>query len=586
MRRERTQHFDVYNTWFLPLRLVVFLVVFGSILLSMRTQLEVFRPLLIYSVVTLVFFTSMLLRKRGFLSAFNRPLILMQLTAELCLESVIVYNSGHLSSPFAGLFLLTIVSASLAYRLVGTLTVATLASVAYSAAIWLASGSVVSETITLGVLKNLYTANDDIFFTVFIHLCIFYLTAFIAGYLADRVRVKDRQLLTASENLKQVRLETDEILRHLRSGLITVDNSGKIIYFNEAAEEITGFREREIKGKNCLNVFRERMPQFAEKVLAVLKSSQQDIRAEISIRREDGAEIPVGISTSILGDDRFGVRGVVAVFQDLTSAKETEERMRRADRLAAVGELAASIAHEIRNPLAAISGSVEVLQNELMLVGENDRLMNLILKESSRLNDILREFLDYARVKRPTFTKVEINHLILDVFDIVRHHTAYHDGINLEYEPFSTTEYIAGDEDMFKQFMLDLLMNSVEAIGDSNGTIAVEIENPDRGGSAKEPADFEWVRLSVADNGPGLPPSVKNRIFEPFFSTKKRGTGLGLPIVRRILENLGGRIEVDLSPGRGTKFTIYLKRYIDGFPSGLSETQTVGVQSHNHTTVS
>ena len=566
MKYRQSYSIDLRNTWFMPLRLVVFLVVFGSIILSSRSNLDLYQPLFVYSMITLLFLISMLLRGHRPVMFLLRPLILLQLLSELLIESIIVYHSGYLSSPFSGLFVLTIVSAALAYRLPGTLFMATFASAAYSAAIWMGTGAAVSEAFSLEVMKSLYLTNDDLFFTVFIHICIFYLASFISGYLADRIRAKDRELMSASESLKQARLETDEILKHLHSGLITVDNYGKIVYFNHAAEKITGLHESEIKGRNCLEVFEKRMPQFAEKILAVLKSSQHDARCEITIIDENNNELPIGLSTSMLGDDRFGVRGVVAIFQDLTSAKEVEERMRRADRLAAVGELAAGIAHEIRNPLAAISGSVEVLKNEMECEGENQRLMNLILKESARLSNILGEFLNYTRVNRPNFAKIEINHLILDVFDIVRHHESYNKKIELEHNPAKTTDYVSGDEEMFKQFMLNLMVNAVEAIRGDRGRVSVSIDSGDESSQSEELTDFEWVRITVADSGIGFTAEQEQRLFEPFFSTKKAGTGLGLSIVKRIVDNLGGRIEVESNPHTGTVFTVYLRRYIEGLP--------------------
>ena len=564
MKRDRNNQSDIRNTWLMPLRLIIFLVVFGSIVASLRTHLELYAPLFVYSLVTLLFLVSLLLGRR---SVFHRGMILLQLVTELYIEAVIVYYSGCVSSPYAGLFVLTIVSASLVYRLVGTLLIATVASAAYFITIWLGTGTDLRSALDIRVLASVYLTDDETSFTVFVHLCVFFLTAFISGYLADRVRAKDRELLAASENLERARLETDEIVRYLHSGLITVNNHGKIVCFNRAAERITGFSESRIKGRNCLDVFRSEMPEFAEKILSALKSSQHDIRSEITIRRKDGDCIPVGISTSMLGDDRYGVRGVVAVFHDLTKAKEIEERMRRADRLAAVGELAAGIAHEIRNPLAAISGSVEVLIHELECEGENGRLMSLIMKESGRLNNILGEFLDYTRVKRPSFSKVEINHLILGAFEIVRHNQSYHQGIKLEHKARKTTEYISGDEEMFTQFLLNLLANAVEAIGTDNGTVVVGVDDyDDQPEIAYSMSNLEWIRLTVSDTGPGMTEEQEMKLFEPFFSTKKDGTGLGLSIVRRIVENLGGSIEVESRLNGGTCITVYLRRYIEGLP--------------------
>jgi len=172
----------------------------------------------------------------------------------------------------------------------------------------------------------------------------------------------------------------------LNSGLLTVDPDGKIIFFNRASEQILDFHEHEVRGCDYREVFASRMPEFVDNLNGVLQSKKHARRGEAKIRRRDDTIIHIGISTSLLVDELNCVRGVIAIFSDLTDTKLLEEKIRQADRMAAVGELSAAIAHEIRNPLAAISGSVEVLESELSLTGENGRLLELIVKESNRLN--------------------------------------------------------------------------------------------------------------------------------------------------------------------------------------------------------
>ena len=217
--------------------------------------------------------------------------------------------------------------------------------------------------------------------------------------------------------LRRARLETDDILRHLNSGLLTVDARGNIIYFNRAAERILGYHEEDVKGMLCDEVFAERMPCLAQCLRDGLIAGLEHPRKELEITNLRGQKLPLGLSTSILREEDREMRGIIAIFSDLTEAKQLEAKVRTADRLAAVGELSASIAHEIRNPLAAISGSVEVLKREQQVSHENNRLMTLIVKESDRLTNILNEFLSYARIDRPAYNKVEICHLISEVLE-------------------------------------------------------------------------------------------------------------------------------------------------------------------------
>ncbi len=271
-----------------------------------------------------------------------------------------------------------------------------------------------------------------------------------------------------------------------------------------------------------------------------------------------------GLSVSILTEESGGIRGVIAIFSDLTEAKQLEKKVRATDRLAAVGELSASIAHEIRNPLAAISGSVEVLQTELSLTGENARLMELMVKESSRLNVILSDFLSYARINRPTYTKVELCHTVGEVRELLRLNEAVPDNISLELESDDSIVYVIGDENLIKQLLMNLAMNACEALDGKPGRIVFGIVVDSHSQS---------VSLRIEDNGPGIGAEHLERIFQPFYSTKTKGTGLGLAIVHRIAEALKLKLQVESHPGKGAVFTIQFQSYSQDQPRQVVESQ-------------
>ncbi len=543
----------------MPLRLAIFLIVVAVILITRKEQSEIYLPFLIYSLTTLGLLISLAFRLPARAPRVAQMFIMLQILSEVFVEAAVIRLTGEVTSPFTALFLLTIVSAAYVYRLWGTLLTATFVSIAYAIVIWTGSGEPIPQDIDLEVIQNLFAGNDEQFYTLFLYICIFYLVAFVSGYLSQRIQAKESELKAASESLARVKLETDEILKHLHSGLITIDHFGRIIYFNQAAERITGYSESKIKGRNCLEAFADRMPEFSEKILSVLKSSQHEHRCEISITDENGRSIPIGISTSVLEDETRGVRGVIGIFQDLTDAKVIETKMRRADRLAAVGELSASIAHEIRNPLAAISGSVEILRNELQVEGENQKLMNLIVKEASRLSNILTDFLVYARVKQPAFNKVEINRLVSDILDLIQQRPNHNKGVRLNSNSDDTTVYVKGDEEQLKQVLINLVVNAIDALGTRKGRVEVEIVSD----SIRYP---DQIILRVKDDGAGMTPEVQDNIFTPFYSTKKEGTGLGLAIVKRLVENMGGKITVESSQNSGTTFEISLLKYMDSMP--------------------
>jgi two-component system sensor histidine kinase PilS (NtrC family) len=385
-----------------------------------------------------------------------------------------------------------------------------------------------------------------------LHILIFYLIAFVSGYLAERLSHQDRQLKDASSALRRARLETDDILHHLNSGLLSVDADGRIIYFNRAAERILGYGEENVKGMPCDDVFSERMPELAECMMSGVNSRVAYPRKELAITNRKGEPVPLGLSTSVLTEASGNLRGVIAIFSDLTDAKAMEQKIRRNDCLAAVGELSASIAHEIRNPLAAISGSVEILNSELKLEADNQRLMDLIVKESQRLNGILTDFLAYARLGRPSYNKVELCHIVSDICELLSRQGSYSDSISLKFMSAESVAYVIGDEGLIRQLVMNLAINACEAFDGNDGEVVFRlVGDPDKA----------VVYLEISDNGPGIEEAVVEKMYQPFYSTKKTGTGLGLAIVHRICNVLRLRLTVDSFPGQGTAFTIRFSTY-------------------------
>ena len=536
---------------FLPLRLATYVILIAVAVAWMDAPRYLHLQVIAYSLVTLAFAVSLALEKRFGLRQTTRLLTALQVLFEIALESGIIYVTGNIHSPFSALFVLTIVSAALAYRMAGTLVVASLVSTAHAYVIWLGLNKG-SGTLDVQALKTIFSSNESAFYGILLHILIFYLIAFISGYLAERLSRQVRQLQDASSALRRARLETDDILRHLNSGLLTVDAAGHIIYFNRAAERILGYREENVKGMTCTDVFSERMPELAECLMRGVDSGVAYPREEQEIVDLDNRRVPLGLSTSILTEDSGELRGVIAIFSDLTEAKELEQKVRNSDRLAAVGELSASIAHEIRNPLAAISGSVEVLHRELELEGENHRLMALIIKESQRLNKILTDFLVYARLGRPAYNKVELYHIVADIRELLSRHEPMSDNVTLRFDSDESIVYVIGDEDLIRQLLMNLAINACESFEGRPGEVVFSLSRDHV---------HRLVRLSVSDNGPGIDPTLLNKVYEPFFSTKKSGTGLGLAIVHRICTALKLQLHLESRSGLGTTFTVEFPSY-------------------------
>jgi PAS domain S-box-containing protein len=370
-----------------------------------------------------------------------------------------------------------------------------------------------------------------------------------AGSLGGRAR-RDRQTLRMkAREVERARLDTDRILENMSSGVLTLDGEGTVLHCNRSAEDLLGRPLADARGRLCTDVFGEGPRPLLDRIRATLASGQAVSREEVNVRAHDGRTVPVGLSTSFLLDEEGARRGVIAVFADLSEFKAIEERARRSETLAAIGQLSAGIAHEIRNCLNPISGSVEFLQRELTLDGENAHLMGLISQECERLNRFVTELLDYAREPRFHAESADLGDAIGDAMDLVRRHPAYRPDITLDFSAAEEAPAVHVDREQFKRVLVNLLQNAIEAL-EGPGRVAVRIL----------PSAGDRVQVTVSDTGPGIPAEYLPRITEPFFTTKRGGTGLGLAIAARIMERLGGRLSVSSAPGAGTTFTLELER--------------------------
>lgn len=519
----------------------------------------------VYGAFTALAIASLLLLKRARLQYLTSAALTLQIATELVVISMVVHYTGGMRSPYNSLYLMTIISAALSYRLVGTLLVAACAASSFFMVVWIEAGSRAQRMWSPEVWNALRHMPDEDFYTIFLRLCIFFLCAFAGGYLAERLYSRDEALAHTSEALQMAKLETGDILKHLRSGVLTVDLAGYIVYFNRAAEDILGILEKKVRGRSLREAIGSHYPELAERLDWVVATQQMDSRTELTINRLDGKSLPVGISTSILSGTNGKPRGVIAVFADLTEVKQIEEKLRRQDRLAAIGELSAGIAHEIRNPLAAISGSVEVLRNDLDVSGENAQLLDLIVKESSRLNKILSDFLLYARMSPVVTGRVCVATVLNEVFEITKRHylQAGIDDLVLTPEVVDRTMMVEADADHLKQILINLIFNAVDACPDGERKIAARVRSitVSRTDSVSGfLAEGDWASIAICDSGEGIPQRIRERLYEPFVSAKPSGTGLGLAVVKRLVDSCGGRITVDTQAGKGTTFTIYLHR--------------------------
>jgi len=328
--------------------------------------------------------------------------------------------------------------------------------------------------------------------------------------------------------------------------VFTVDRTGIAAYLNPAGEDMLGLRREDIRGRWIQDALPDRLRPLRDALLASLEQHQTRARAEIMVRTSAGSELPLGVSTSLLMHDA-AVTGVVAVFQDLTAVREMARRARRNETLAEVGALAAGIAHELRNGLNPISGSVECLQRELKLEGENAQLMELIATESARLNRFVSDLLTYSRERELVLEPLTLDDRLPELCEAVARDPRCKQGMTVRCHAGTGGAVVQADHEQLRQVWLNLAMNACEAMP-VGGTLVVRSREGDGG----------QVVVEFIDNGPGIAAEDLSRVGQPFFTTKRGGTGLGVAIAQRIVERHGGTLVFESAPGRGTTARVSL----------------------------
>jgi len=387
---------------------------------------------------------------------------------------------------------------------------------------------------------------------VWIQLGVFVLVALVIAYVASRVNILGAAREALAAEVRQVQLEADDVLRNIRTGVLTVDADGRLLYANPASEEILGFKAREWLGRSVMPEFARLAPEFWAAVTSTARRGVRLMRVEATVHRRDHS-FPIGVTTTTL-DGPVGTRPrVSAIFTDISDSKRLEELHLRAERLEAVAELSSSLAHEIKNPLASIRSSVEQLGRSSRANPDEKFLSNLIVRESDRLSRLLSEFLDFSRVRVTECRPIDLHTVAEAAIRLVRQHPDCAAGVKIMLEGGPTP--MEGDEDLLHRVVSNLVLNAVQAAG-AKATVKVRtglaaanelpgaagIENP--------------VALRVSDNGPGIPADLQHRLFEPFSTGRVGGTGLGLAIVQRAVEAHRGLVLVDTRPG-GTTFSVY-----------------------------
>jgi two-component system sensor histidine kinase PilS (NtrC family) len=466
----------------------------------------------------------------------GRNFLYLQALFDVALITTVVHVTGGPESDFSGLYVPLIAVTALLLTPAGTALVTVLAGLVYFADVFFGHQTALASGI-------------------WIQLVVFVSVAAVTAYIASRVRVSEDRREALVAEVQQVRLEAADVLKNLRTGVLTVDPEGNLLYCNPAAEELLGFRADAWNDRPIMPELARIAPEFWAAVTATARRGVRLIRVEATVHRPDRT-FPIGVTTTTLDSHGGGPPRVTAIFTDISDSKRLEELHLRAERLEAVAELSSSLAHEIKNPLASIRSSVEQLSRSSRANPDERFLANLIVRESDRLSRLLSEFLDFSRVRVTECRPVDLHEVAREAIRLVREHPDCPEDATIELEGGSTP--MEGDEDLLHRVVRNLVLNAVQAVGKGSGvriTVRTGRARPTElpGGSGID----NPVALRVSDNGPGIPDGVRERLFEPFVTGRVGGTGLGLAIVQRAVEAHRGLVLVETALEQGTTFTVY-----------------------------
>jgi len=434
---------------------------------------------------------------------------LAQVVLDVGLAAGVVALTGYADSVFVFLFVIAIVNASLVLFRRGAILAAVLSVLVYvPLALFLAPSPPPPPT-------------------MFVHGGALLATAALAAYLSEQLRRTGERLAAREVDLAEITALHEAIVQSVQSGLVTLDREGRVTFLNRAGEHLTGYRREEVLG---------RAPAW----LPPLTGGGE--RAEMDLENGRGERLRLGYAAFPLRTEAGAELGRAVIFQDLTQMRAMEERVQRSERLADLGRVAAGLAHELRNPLASMSGSLELLRDGAVRPEER-RLMEIVLREATRLDQLVARFLEYSRPAPPRRAAVDLLRVAQETLEVFSHDPA-------SARTRVVTELAAVrascDPDQIRQVLWNLLVNACQA----SPTAAVTVRcGPVPGGGAF---------LEVEDDGPGIAADDLSQIFTPFFTTKPSGTGLGLATVQRLVDAHGGSVSVRSEPGRGACFTVRL----------------------------
>ena len=475
----------------------------------------------------------------------------LQVIVDIALITGTVYVTGGIVSYLPVLYFISVIGSSILLDKRAGYYAASVSSGAYAALVYLDFNHLLP--LRYKVFFSPYLPEwEDVITTISTNVLGMFVVAYLAGYLAEKTAIMEKELEEKGIDLDRLENLNRLIVDNIPTGIMTLDGESRITSFNRAASSITGYSLKDVyyRGVDAVS------PEFLK---GTKVPPYEAARTEINIRKKNGPEVCIGFTVS---SGQGGEMASIIIFQDLTVLKAMEEQIRRDDRLRALGDLSASLAHEIRNPLASLSGSVQVLNKGSGVKGEKRHLMEIVLRECERLNSLITDFLLFARpATKEKPERIDIAELIRETIKVFTN-SPQAKGIDIE-DRLTGSLFVEGDRRQMSQVFWNLFLNAADAMK-NGGKLTVGSAPKGPAGLFSKP-DMEkmgprqedrFVEIMVSDTGEGIEQTNLSKVFDPFFSTKASGTGLGLAIVHRIIESHRGKIYISSVRGKGTTFKI------------------------------
>ncbi len=526
----------------IAVRVVVVTTLLLASLIIQFTVRELLPITYIYLIAALAYGLTLLYIGIGQLFPSRKLNLYIQIFGDLCVETLLVYFTGALDSPFSFLYLVSIITASMMLYRRGGLMTASAATILYG---------LLCDTLFLHILplpeQSLVEVtawvSSRVYFNIATNLAGFYATALLTAYISEKLQKTSEELVENRQNLAELRALNQNVVESIPSGLITFTEYGTAAFANPAASVILQTRGDQLLGRH--------ISELGFVGLAEWNDTRARLANGVVVRGEKDLDIDrdtrsIGFAITPLNTLEGKASGYTLIFQDLTEMKKLESELRLKDRMAAVGELSAGIAHEIRNPLAAIAGSAQVLRNSSSLSSQEQRLMSIVLKESERLNKSIADFLRFVRPQEKHAAEFDIAASLAETLELLANSPELRADHRIDGAIEPPSFQIVGDADQIRQVFWNLARNAFQAMP-AGGTLKV-----------RTPAADDSYQITFTDSGRGMSDGALRRLFQPFRTNFPTGTGLGMAISYRIVQEHGGRIDVTSREGVGTTITVSL----------------------------